>query len=150
MILVLFVVALLEHPPEPGERELEIFQTAAVVGDPLRGGMAKVALLVEKAVPVQEVVRVPVVGEELTLQVLVAALLAGVEVGHRGLEVQGQSLTLSRVATLVLVPCSGCCEYYHQDHHEHCHLKSKTRLSCFNVKTNYFTLILNLILLIFI
>ena len=52
MILVLFVVALLEHPPEPGERELEIFQTAAVVGDPLRGGMAEVALLIKETVPV--------------------------------------------------------------------------------------------------
>ena len=109
MILVLFVVALLEHPPEPGERELEIFQTAAVVGDPHRRGMDKVALLVEKAVPVQEVVRVPVVGEELTLQVLTAALLAGVDVGHIGHEVLGQALALSRVATLEF--CFGCCEY---------------------------------------
>ena len=121
LILLLFVVAFLDHPPKPSEREFKIHQTATAVGDPLRPGMDKVALLVEEAVPVQEVVRVPVVGEELTLQVLVAVLLAGIEVGHRGEEVLGQSLTLSRVATLVF--CIGCCEYYQQDHHEHCHVK---------------------------
>ena len=95
--------------------------TEAAIGGPLRACRAKMAFLVEEAVPVQEAVRVLVVGEELTVKVLVAVVLAGGEAGHRGEEVLGQSLTLSRVATLVF--CIGCCEYYQQDHHQHCHSK---------------------------
>ena len=53
----------------------------------------------------QEVVSVGVVGEVITVQVIVAVLLAGGRAGHRGQEVLGQGLALTRVATLV--PCTG-------------------------------------------
>ena len=72
------------------------------IGDPLRSGRAKVALLIEEAVPVQEVVRVLVVGEEVAVQVLVAVLLADVRARDRGQKVLGNTLAHTRVSTLVL------------------------------------------------
>ena len=93
----------------------------AAIGCPPRRGRAKAALLVEEAVLIQEVLSVVVVGEVPTLQVLVAVVLAGGEAGHRGQEVHGQTLALSRVATLEF--CIGCCEYCQQDHLDYCHLK---------------------------
>ena len=74
----------------------------AAIGDPLRSGRAKVALLIEEAVPVQEVVRVLVVGEEVAVQVLVAVLLADVRARDRGQKVLGNTLAHTRVSTLVL------------------------------------------------
>ena len=75
--------------------------TEAAIGRPLRSGRAKVALLVEEAVPVQEVVRVGVVGEVLAVQVLAAVLLADGGAGDRGQEVLGKALAHTRVSTLV-------------------------------------------------
>ena len=65
--ILLLVVILLEHPPQPIDIGHKISPTEAAIGDPLRTGRARVAFIVEEAVPVQEVVRVDVVGEEMTV-----------------------------------------------------------------------------------
>ena len=100
MQILLFVVVHLEIPSQSINIGHEIIPAVAAGGDPLRSGRAKVALLVEEAVHVQEVARVGVVGGVLTVQVLAAVLLAGGRAGDRGQEVLGKALAHTRVSTL--------------------------------------------------